>query len=260
MITRRTMVRMLAAACALAPIGAARAEAPSPDSPDFAVYVMNRFDDLFRGESSHGVLRMHVKSEHFTRTMSMEAWSKGKDHSLVRILSPKKERGTATLMTKNDLFTYLNKTGRTVKITGGMLGASWMGSHFTNDDLVRRTRLSEDYTIVKSFSGVVADVAIHVFTLTPKPDAPVVWGKLEAAVRQDDLLPLRIVYYDEDGKRVREQTFSDHKTISGRRFPSRLVMRPLDGSGEYTEVVYERLEFDVDLRDDFFTLQRLEAM
>jgi hypothetical protein len=234
--------------------------APSPESPEFGVYAMNRLDDLFRGSSSHAVLRMHVKTEHFTRTMTMESWSKGTDRSLVRILSPRKERGTATLMTNNDLFTYLNKTGRTIKITGGMLGASWMGSHFTNDDLVRRTRLSEDFDIEKTFSGVIAGVAIHVFTMTPKPDAPVVWGKLEIAIRQDDLLPLRQVFYDEDGRRVREQTYSDHKTFSGRRLPTKLVIRPLDGSGEYTEVTYERLELDVDLSDDFFTLQRLRAL
>ena len=260
MIVRRTMLRLLVAALVLTPFASARAAAPAPDSPEFPAYVMSRLDDLFRGESSHGVLRMHVKTENFTRTMSMEAWSKGKDHSLIRILSPKKERGTATLMSGNDVFTYLNKTGRTVKITGGMLGASWMGSHFTNDDLVRRTRMSDDYEIVKTFSGVLAGVAVHVFALTPKPNAPVVWGKLEVVVRQDDLQPLRHVFYDEDGKRVREQVFSDHRDISGRRIPTKMLMRPLDGSGEYTEVSYEKLEFDVALSDEFFSLQRLKAM
>jgi hypothetical protein len=262
MITRRTLMCMLGAAAVATWVGPARAAAPTPgpDSPDFPVYAMNRLDDLFRGSASHAVLRMHVKTQHFTRTMTMESWSKGKERSLIRILSPKKERGTATLMTNNDLFTYLNKTGRTVKITGGMLGASWMGSHLTNDDLVRRTRLSEDYEIEKTFSGVVAGVAIHVFTMTPKPDAAVVWGKVEVALRQDDLLPLRQVFYDEDGKRVREQLYSDHRTFSGRRVPTKLVIRPLDGSGEYTEVSYETLELDVELRDDFFTLQRLKAM
>jgi outer membrane lipoprotein-sorting protein len=271
MTMRRRFLQMLAAFGSLLTLGVivaapaeARAstpdEAPSPDSPEFVAYVMNRIDDLHRGSSSHAVIDMEVKTVNFTRTMTMESWSKGKDHSLVRILSPKKERGTATLMSDKNLFTYLNKTGRTIKITGGMLGASWMGSHFTNDDLVRATRLADDYDIKKTFSGVVADVPIHVFALTPKPDAPVVWGKVEIAVRQDDLQPMRQIFYDEDGKKVREMVFSGHKTTDGRRLPTKLVMRPLDGSGEYTKITYQNLEFDVDIDADFFSLQRLKAM
>ena len=190
----------------------------------------------------------------------MEAWSRGKDYSLVRILSPKKERGTATLKAKNDLFTYLNKTGRTIKITGGMLSAAWMGSHFTNDDLVRSTRFADDYKIDKTFSGKVANLEIHLFTLTPKPDAPVVWGKVEIAVRQDDLQPLRQVFYDEDGDKVREMVFFDHKKIAGRLMPSKMLVRPLDGKDEYTLISYESLEYDVELDADFFSLQRLKQI
>ncbi len=261
MIHRRRILEGLASAAVLLAVPPVFAgDAPDPDSPELAAYVLNHIDDLYRGRSSHGVMRMEVKTETFTREMRMETWSRGREYSLVRILSPKKEYGTATLKARDDLFTYLNKTGRTIKITGGMLGSSWMGSHFTNDDLVRATRLADDFDVVKSWSGKVAGVAIHLFTLTPKPGAPVVWGKIEVAVRQSDLQPLRQVFYDENGERVRELLFYEHKKLSGRLMPTKMMMKPLDRPGEHTLVTYESLELDVSLSADFFSLQRLEQM
>jgi hypothetical protein len=163
---------------------------PSHDSDEFPIYVMNKIDDQHRGAKSHGVMQMKVKTKHWTREMSLESWSLGKSYSLVRILEPKKEKGNATLKANNDFFTYLSKTGRTVKITSGMMGGSWMGSHFTNDDLIRHTRLSEDYDIELAFEGEAGGEDICRFELTPKPDAPVVWGKVEISVRQSDLQPI----------------------------------------------------------------------
>ncbi len=91
---------------------------------------------------------------------------------IARILEPKKERGSATLKAGNELFTYLSKTGRTIKISGTMMGASWMGSHFTNDDLVRETRLSDDYTAVQLAAEPRDGEAVHRFELRPRARPP----------------------------------------------------------------------------------------
>ncbi|MBI4703378.1 MAG: outer membrane lipoprotein-sorting protein [Deltaproteobacteria bacterium] len=128
--------RLLAALALLCPLGApARAGAPDPGSPEFPAYVMRKIDDQYRGERSHGIMKMELKTRDWERTMTAEAWSLGRDYSLVRILEPLKEKGTATLKARSDLFTFLNKTGRTIKITSGMMGGSWMGCHFTNDSI-----------------------------------------------------------------------------------------------------------------------------
>lgn len=233
---------------------------PDPNSEQFATYIMNKIDDQYRGNRSHGIMEMRVKTKHWTRAMSLESWSLGKDYSLVRILKPKKERGTATLKAQNDLFTYLAKTSRTIKISSGMMGGAWMGSHFTNDDLIRHTRLSEDFAIKKSFAGERDGVAVYEFTLIPKPDRPIVWGKIVIAVRQSDLEPLSQVYFDEDGQKIRGLTFSDHKTIGDRVVPLKMVMKPLDGSGEYTEVNWKKLDFNVSLKKSFFSIQKLKSL
>ena len=261
-LRRRSFARGAAVVAGLALLPAAAWAAPRPaaDSPEFGPWVMDHIDDMHRGTSSHGVLSMTVKTEHWTRTLSMESWSRGEDYSLVRILEPKKERGTATLKARDDLFTFLSKTGRTIKITGAMLGGSWMGSHFTNNDLVKSSRLADDYTIALTGQGKLLGVPQYVFTLTARPDAAVVWGKIEVTVQQEDLLPTREVFYDEEGTAMRALEFGNYKEIGGRTVAGALTMRPLDGSGEYTRVTYDSLEFDVDLPESMFTVQHLKAL
>ena len=107
-----------------------------------------------------------------------------------------------------------------------MMMTSWMGSDFTLNDLVNQSRLTNDYAIATSFEGQRDGVAVSEYTLTPKPSAAVVWGKIIMEIRQADLMPVWQRYYDEDGKLVRELSFSDYKTVSGRLIPTRLVMRP----------------------------------
>ena len=232
---------------------------PDPSSPAFITYVMQKIDDMYRGASSQGLMTMKVKTKYWQRSITLESWSLGSEYSLVRIIKPKKEKGTATLKVKDNLFIYLNKTGRTLKVTAERMGGSWMGSHFTNDDLVKHTRFSEDYTVKLLFSGLQKEEEIYRFRLIPKPDAPIVWGKIETEVRQHDLQPLRQVFYDEDGKAVRILQFFQHQKLQGRVMPMKMRMTPLDEAHEYTEVFWQKIDFSVKLSREFFRLERLKS-
>jgi hypothetical protein len=232
---------------------------PDPRSPEFPRYAMRKLDDLYRGASSHGVMEMKVKTRHWSRSMALESWSLGKDYTLVRILRPRKEKGTATLKARNDLFIYLNKTGKTIKITSGMMGGSWMGSHFTNDDLIKHSRFARDYNIVLSGEGKQGGVKTYSFTLKAKHDAAVVWDRLVVTVRQSDLQPLTQAFYDEDGKKVRVLTLAEHKDLGGRVMPLKMTMKPTDKPGEFTEVRWKKIRFDLELKKSFFTLQKLRS-
>ena len=260
-------VLALAATLALPPALAATAAtpstaaAPAPTDPAFPEYIMRRIDDMYREDKSYGVMEMEVKTKHWNRTMSLESWSLGSDYSLIRILSPKKEKGTATLKARGDLFTYLSKTRRTIKISSGMMGGSWMGSHFTNDDLVQGNRLSEDYTIKLTHDGPnAAGVPVYTFTVTPKPTTAIVWGKIDVTVRKSDLNPVNQIFYDEDGKKVRIMEFSDYRDVHGKTRPMVMTLRPLDDSGEYTRITFKTLDFTVKLDPGFFTLLKLKSM
>lgn len=222
--------------------------------------ILRELDDMWRGASSHSILTMQVKTAHYTRDMRMEGWSKGKEKTLVRILSPLKEKGTATFKSGNDIYSYLPKTDRTIKLTSGMMMGSWMGSHFTNDDLVKESRMEEDYEPSISFEGARDGQDVIEFTLTPKPDAAVVWGKIVATVLASGYMPVKYLYYDEDMNISRTMTFSRFEMLAGKIRPKVMRVVPADKTDEYTELVYEELDLNISLEEDFFSISNLKRM
>lgn len=239
--------------------GVATAAAQAHDR-DRAGKILATIDDLWRSTASMAKLRMVVKTAHYTRTMVMEGWTKGKEKSLVRIISPLKEKGTVSLKDGNTMYTYLPKTDRVIRLTSGMMMGSWMGSHFTNDDLIKESRLSEDYNPKITFEGVRDGQRIIAFDLIPKPEAPVVWGKIAITVLADDYLPVVSRYYDEDLVLARTLDFEDIQEMGGRRLPAVLHMTPADKPDEYTELIYLEIEFDVDVPDSQFSIMQLRRM
>ncbi len=221
-------------------------------------HILNTVDDLWRGSSSYAVVTMRVKTEHYTRTMRMEGWSKGKEKTLFRVLEPLREKGTMTLKSGNHIYTYLPRTDRTIRLSSGMMMGSWMGSHLTNDDLVKEARLEDDYNARISFEGMRDGRNIIEFTLIPKPEAPVVWGKLLLTIMADDYTPLLERYYDEDMKLARTFTFSDMKQLAGRKRPSVFRVVPADKPGEFTEFIYEQLELNIPVSDAMFSKSSLK--
>jgi outer membrane lipoprotein-sorting protein len=200
---------------------------------------------------------MQISNEDGQRELTMKIWSLG-NKVLVVITSPKDEAGTAILKEGSDIRYYLPKSNRTVNIPASMAMTSWMGSDFTIDDLVKEPFLTRDYTIKTSFEGKRGDVAVYEYTLTPKPDAAVVWGKIVLQFRQADSVPTWQGYYDEDGKLARELTFSEYKTKSGKVIPTHLVMRSADKAGAQTTIDYQDIAFDVPISDGTFSLPNLK--
>lgn len=240
-------------------VSESRAAAAGNDA-ERAREILARIDDLWRSTSSTATLQMVVRTEHYTRTMIMESWTKGREKSLVRIVSPLKEKGTVSLKNDDTLYTYLPKTDRVIRLTTGMMMGSWMGSHFTNDDLVKESRLAEDYDPEITFSGVRDGQEIIEFALLPKPEAPVVWGRIAIVVRAGDLLPLVSRYYDEEMALARTLIFQDIREMGGRLLPVVLRMVPADKPDEFTEMTYQAIDFDVELPDTLFSLMQLRRM
>ena len=220
--------------------------------------IIDHVDRIFRGDSSHGIARMKVITEHWQRSITMELWSLGTDYSLVTITAPAKEAGTGTLKAKDNIWNYLPKVDRTIKIPPSMMMGSWMGSHFTNDDLVKRSTLTDDYDVKVNFDGERDGIDILEIHLTPKPEAAVVWSHIEFRVRKSDVMPMSIRYFDEDYALVRTLTFSDFKSVDGRMVPFTMNMYPEDKPNELTSFRYSDLSFEVNLDESFFSLQSLK--
>ncbi|MDH3290755.1 MAG: outer membrane lipoprotein-sorting protein [Gemmatimonadota bacterium] len=221
--------------------------------------IVDRVDRLLRGRSSRGTMRMDVVTAHWSRSMQMRIWSLGTEYALIRLLAPPKDAGTATLKSGEDMWNYLPRVDRTIKLPASLMGASWMGSHFTNDDLVKESRIIEDYDIEIGYEGARNGVEVWEFVLTPKPEAAVVWGRIEEQVRQGDLMPVWARYYDDRGELARSITFEDFRSMGGRLVPARMVIRPADKPTESTTITYLDLEFDIALDASFFSLRRLQS-
>ena len=175
--------------------------------------LLKATDDVARGEQSVAVIAMHVKTARYERSMEMKAWSQGTEKTLIRILSPMKDAGVVTLKVEDNIWNYLPKVDRTMKIPSGMMSGSWMGSHFSNDDLVRENRLSEEFDATMTAKPDGKPDGLYVIELIPKPEAPVVWGKVVTRVRAD-MIPVDVKYYDEKGTLVRTMSFGEPRSLA----------------------------------------------
>lgn len=240
-------------------LGRLQAMQKAPLSPDEAKRIIDHVDRLMRGDSSRATVEMLVSTPQWKRTTRMTIWSEKTENVLIRIEEPKKDAGTATLRVGHNMWNYLPKIDRVVRVPASMMMVSWMGSHFTNDDLVKESRLSRDYEITTTFQGARDGADIYEFTLTPRPDAPVVWGRIVYQVRQSDSMPVWARFYAEDGALKSTAGFSDYAVMDGRLVPTRLRMTPQDKPGEFTLMHYLSLAFHVTIPPNMFALSSLRG-
>ena len=213
--------------------------------------ILNHIDDLYRGDSSPSIMTLKVVTENWTREIELEGWSKGTEQALFRILSPRKEKGTATLKSAKQMWNYLPKVKRVIKVPSSMMNSSWMGSHFSNNDLVKESRMVDDYNFVFGNANTSDEFIV---ICHPKPDKPIVWGRVVVKVRKIDWMPVEIQYFDEDMKLSRTMEFGDYSKTNGKehRLPLLIRVTPADEPGEYTEVFYKTIEFNLPLTKNFF--------
>jgi outer membrane lipoprotein-sorting protein len=221
---------------------------------DDAAVLLKKIDGLFRSKSSIATMKMRIITPNWQRTLTMQSWTLGMDDTFIRVLSPRKDRGVATLKKDKEMWNYFPKINKVIKVPPSMMMGSWMGSDFTNDDLVREVSLVEEYQVAKSVEG-----EYYRLTLIPKKDTVTVWGKIEFIVNQQTLLPVEQSYYNEKGDKVRRMLFSDIRDFSGKKMPAIMTMIPLNKTGHKTVIEYVEAVFDTDIGDNIFTLRNLQT-
>ena len=231
--------------------------APLPSHAQSPREIIDQVDRLMRGEASIARFTMDIRTENWDRSLTLRTWSLGTEHALIRVETPQREAGTATLRANQEVWNYLPRVDRTIKVPSSMMMGSWMGSHFTNDDLVKESRLVDDYEIEITFEGERDGAEVWEFVLVPLPEAPVVWGGIRYQVRKEDFMPTWARYYDESDEIVRTMVFSEIRLMGSRLVPTVMTIEPADKPGETTVVRYHELDFDVDLDEDYFSLRNL---
>ena len=218
--------------------------------------VVKYFEELYRSDSSISVARLIVTKPRRTRTLEMKIWTRGEERALVLIQKPAREKGTATLKVDKNLWNYLPRIKRTIRIPPSMMLASWMGSDFTNDDLVKESSYSKDY--VYELVGRSEEPKGWLVRFTAKPDIVGLWNRFELVLSDDARIPLKAEYYDRKDRLARVMQWSDVKVFDGKRIPSRMVLKPADKKGHVTEMIYLDIDFDVKVPQTTFSLSNLE--
>jgi outer membrane lipoprotein-sorting protein len=227
---------------------------PSRDARE----ILEKVDELYRSHSSRVKFEMEIVTSHWRRTLKIDAWSRGMDKTFLRILEPKKERGMTTLRIGNEMWNYLPRTNKVMKIPPSMMMSSWMGSDFTNDDLVKEYTFIKDYDFEMSGVDNPAPGLLYIQCI-PKKDRPIVWGSILIAVRENDYLPVWEKFFDEKGKLMREMIFKDIKKFDARVIPSVMELVSSAKEENRTTLRYLEAEFDLDVPDETFSLRNLRT-
>ncbi|RKX19418.1 MAG: outer membrane lipoprotein-sorting protein, partial [Candidatus Zixiibacteriota bacterium] len=207
------------------------------DSDTVLKKIVKKIDELYRSKSSYSEMEMTISTPHWERTLTMNVWTEGMEKTFIRILSPAKEKGIATLRIGNEMWNYLPKTNKVIKIPPSMMVGSWMGSDFTNDDLVKEYSLVEDY-IFKLTTVEDADEKLLYVKLVPKEGLAIVWGHIIIAVRKSDYMPVWEQYFDERGNLIRLINFKDVKLFDDREIPTIMELIPQHKEGHKTIIRY----------------------
>jgi len=218
--------------------------------------IIKRVEDNLNGETAFLKITMKVKTRRTERTVMMESWSIGREKSFIRINYPLKDKGITFLKIDNVMWQYVPRIEKIIKIPSSMMMQSWMGSDFTNDDLVRESSISDDY-----HKKILAEnESCYEIELLPLEDAPVVWGRIVMAVSKEYFLPVKVRYFDEDGEEVRVLHYLDVKHFGERVYPSRWLMQPLDEhkAGHQTIVEISDALFDREIGESYFTKRALK--
>ncbi|EKA7392414.1 outer membrane lipoprotein-sorting protein [Vibrio parahaemolyticus] len=222
--------------------------------------IVQKSDQAMRGKSSYSEATMEIVRPDWTRSMTMKSWTKGTELSLVLVTAPAKDKGSASLKRHREMWNWVPSIERVIKIAPSMLSQSWMGSDFTNDDLINQSSIVVDYQHALVGNDSFEGDKVWVIEATAKPDAPVVWNKVSLWISQSTYLQRKVEFYDEFDERVNVLTTYDVKELGGRKIATRMEMKPVDKPGNKTIFTTHQAQFDFDINDDFFSQQQMKSL
>lgn len=225
-----------------------------------ATDIIRKADEKTRGKSSSGILSMTIERPGWSRTVEMKTWSLGTEYSMIYILSPAREKGQVFLKRGTEMWNWVPGIERMIKIPPSMMMQSWMGSDFTNDDLVRESSVVKDYTHKLLGRETVRETECYKINLSPKEEAPVVWGKIITWITTDSYDTWKVEFYDEDGSLVSTQNSYKPLKMGDRVLPTEMVLVPADKPGQRTVLTLKEMKFDQPLQESFFSQQNMKKI
>lgn len=225
--------------------------------PQSARDIVNKSYELIYAKSSYAEFSITIVKPNWSRTVSMKAWALEPDYALIYITEPARDKGTVTLKRKNEVWNWIPSAQKLIKIPPSMMSQSWLGSDFTNDDLVRSSSFAEDYNHELIGSEMLNDYDCYKIESIPKPNAGIVWGKVVSLITKKSYMQLKSDFYDEEGNLIKTFFGNEIKNLGGRTFPTVWEMVPYDKEGNKTVLQYYRIKFNIDIAPSFFSQQNM---
>ncbi len=228
--------------------------------PQSAKEIVKKANDLALGKTSQGVNTMTLVRPDWKREVSMKVWSKGIDYYMILITAPAREKGQVFLKRENEMWNWVPSINKIIKIPPSMMAQSWMGSDFTNDDLLRESSIVVDYYHKVIGSDSLEGFDCYKIELIPKPEAAIVWGKVMLWIDKENYYQLKAEYYDEIETLINTQYGTEIEKVGNRNLPTKLTMIPADKEGNQTILKLVNMEFDKEIPASFFSQQNMKKI
>ncbi len=225
-----------------------------------AYEIVEKSQDLLYSNSSYVEMRMEIVKPNWSRQLSMKVWALEPDYAMILIIEPARDKGSVTLKRKNEIWNWIPSIQKVIKIPPSMMNQSWMGSDFTNDDLIRSSSYKDDYEHKLIGSEKFNNYDCYKILSIPKPKAGIVWSKVISYITKQGYMLLKSEFYDEENNLIKIFIGSEIKKIGNRTMPARWEMIPQDKLGNKTIIIYDKIEFDIKINPSFFSLQNISRL
>ncbi len=223
--------------------------------------IVRRADEKFNGEkSSLMVMSMTIIRPSWQRSVDFKNWSLGRDYALTLITAPARDEGQTFLKRASEMWNWNPSISRLVKLPPSMMSQGWMGSDYTNDDILKESSVVNDYSHEITGEESVEGRVCYRIMMKAKEDAAVVWGHQVRWIDKKDFLVIRAELYDEDGNLVRTETGSDIKTMDGRTIQTKIELQPAEEPGNRTIITIKEIRFNIPLGENFFSQQNMKSV
>lgn len=225
-----------------------------------ATEIVKKADQQMRGETMQATMLIRTVRPKWQREMECKTWLKGSSLAMILIQSPARDKGIAFLKRKNEVWNWMPALERTIKLPPSMMSQNWMGTDFTNDDLVKESSVVADYTHTFVKDTIVQKRDCYLIKMVPKPEAAIVWGKVIICIDKKDFLELHSRFYDEEGQLINIMNSYDIREMDGRVIPTRFEMIPTNKKGQKTVMIYKSVTYNKPIPDDFFRMDKMKTL
>lgn len=222
--------------------------------------IIKKADEKVRGKTNQSVMEMEIVRPTWKRNISMKGWANGLDYSMTYITGPARDKGQVFMKRKTEMWNWMPTIGRMIKIPASMMSQGWMGSDYTNDDILKESSIVVDYNHSIADEEAVEGFDCYKIEMLPKEEAAVIWSKVYKWITKDEFIQIKSEYYDEDDELVKSDFGYDFKEMDGRLIPSRIEIVPEGEEGKKTILYIREIEFDVDLEASFFSQQNMKRI